>query len=163
MKTLFKYIFVCVALVVALTGCDDKHVKMPGTGGLDHSEQEIVGTYVGTWTSTNTTTNEVVSSTGSVIFDWNEELGNNVANVTIVSDNPKTLNLGAKSETSACNISKLSSGILSFWNVYKLNPFGFSFTGKVTPEGDVIFNYSVAIVVKHKETIYNLQFTGKKQ
>lgn len=163
MKTFYKSIFLCLSLVLALTACTGKNEEMPPTGGLDNSEHEIVGTYVGTWTSTNTTTNDVVSSTGSVIFDWNEELGNNVSNVTIVSDDPKTLNLGAKTETSACNISKLSSGVLSFWNVYSLNPFGFTFTGKVTPEGDVTFNYSVAIVVKHKETIYNIQFTGHKQ
>lgn len=136
---------------------------MPPTGGLDHAEELIAGTYLGTWTSTNTVTGDVVTSSGSVTFASSEELGNNVASVTIISDDPKTVKLGAKSDTSACNVSKASSGVLTFWNVYALNPFGFTFTGEVTPEGNVTFNYSVAVVVKHKETIYNFAFNGQKQ
>lgn len=163
MKTLYKSIFFCLVLMLGLSACSGKNEEMPPTGGLDHAEQLIAGTYTGTWTSTNTVTGDVVSASGSLTFLSNDELGNNVAQVSIVSDDPKTVNLGAKADTSACNVSKLSSGVLSFWNVYALNPFGFTFTGKVTPEGDVNFNYSVAVVVKHKETIYNFEFIGHRQ
>lgn len=163
MKTLYKSIFCCLFLLLGLTACTGKNEEMPSTGDPDHAEELIVGTYTGTWTSTNTVTGAVVTASGSVTFSHSEEQGNNVASVTIISDDPKALNLGAKAETSACNISKLSSGILSFWNVYALNPFGFTFTGKVTPEGDATFNYKVAIVAHHKETIYNFDFSGSKQ
>lgn len=163
MKTIFRSILFSLALLIGFTACDDKHVKIPPTGGLDNAEKLIEGTYVGTWSSTNTSTGEAATATGSLTFSSSEELGNNVVAVTIVSDDPKAVNLGAKADTSACNVSKLSSSVLSFWNVYSLNPFGFTFTGKVTPEGDVSFNYSVAIVVKHKETIYNFEFLGHKQ
>ena len=163
MKALYKSIFFCLCLMLGLSACTGKNEEMPPTGGFDNAEKLIAGTYTGTWTSTNTVTGDVSSATGSLTFSNSEELGNNVANVSIVSDDPKTVNLGAKAETSACNVSKLSSNVLSFWNVYALNPFGFTFTGKVTPEGDVNFNYSVAVVVKHKETIYNFEFIGQKQ
>ena len=149
--------------MLGLSACTGKNEEMPPTGGFDNAEKLIAGTYVGTWTSTNTVTGDVVSASGSLTFSNSEELGNNVANVTIISDDPKAVNLGAKSDTSACNVSRLSSSVLSFWNVYSLNPFGFTFTGKVTPEGEATFNYSVAIVVKHKETIYNFEFKGNKQ
>ncbi|MDE6380066.1 MAG: hypothetical protein K2L11_06305 [Muribaculaceae bacterium] len=163
MKTLYKSIFFCLCLMLGLSACTGKNEEIPPTGGLDHAEQLIAGTYSGTWTSTNTVTGEVASATGTLTFSNSEDLGNNVANVSIVSDDTKAVNLGAKAETSACNVSRLSSGVLSFWNVYALNPFGFTFTGKVTPEGDVTFNYSVAVVIKHKETIYNFEFVGHRQ
>lgn len=162
MKTLYRTIFFCLALMLSLSACTGKNEEMPSTGGLDHAEELIAGTYNGTWTSTNTVTGESTSATGTLTFLNNEELGNNVVAVSIVSDDPKAVNLGAKADTSACNVSRLSSGVLSFWNVYALNPFGFTFTGKVTPEGDATFNYSVAVVVKHKETIYNFEFIGHK-
>lgn len=163
MKALYKSIFFCLTLLLGLSSCTGKNEEMPPTGGFDNAEKLIAGTYVGTWTSTNTVTGDVASASGSLTFSSSEELGNNVASVTIVSDDTKAVNLGAKADTSACNVSKLSSDILSFWNVYALNPFGFTFTGKVTPEGNVNFNYSVAVVIKHKETIYNFEFIGHKQ
>lgn len=163
MKTLYKSIFFCLTLLLGLSSCTGKNDEMPPTGGLDNAEKLIAGSYVGTWTSTNTVTGDVSSATGTLTFSSSEELGNNVATVSIVSDDTKSVNLNAKAETSACNVSKLSSGVLSFWNVYALNPFGFTFTGKVTPEGNVNFNYSVAVVVKHKETIYNFEFIGHRQ
>lgn len=163
MKALYKSIFCCLLLMLGLSSCTGKNEEMPPTGGLDNAEKLIAGTYLGTWTSTNTVTGAVASATGSLTFSNSEELGNNVATVTIISDDPRTVKLGAKSDTSACNVSKLSSGVLSFWNVYALNPFGFTFTGKVTPEGNATFNYTVAVVVKHKETLYNFAFEGQKQ
>lgn len=150
-----------MAMVVALTGCDDKHVKMPDTGGLDNAEQLVQGTYNGTWTKTNLTTGDVESSAGSVVFSWNEELGNNVAEITATTETSGFLNL--KSESSACNISRLSSGILSYWNVYTLNPFGTTFTGKVSPEGVCTMEYLVKVVIKRKETQFQYSFTGNKQ
>lgn len=163
MKALYKFNFFCLFLLFVLSSCTGKNEEMPPTGGLDNAEKLIAGTYIGTWTSTNTVTGAVASSTGSLTFSSNDELGNNVVAISIVSDDTKAVNLGAKSETSACNVSRLSSGILSFWNVYALNPFGFTFTGKVTTEGNVNFNYSVAVVKNHKETIYNYEFLGQKQ
>lgn len=161
MKTLYKYIFVSVAMLIALTGCDDKHVKMPATGGLDNAEQLVEGTYNGTWTKTNLTTEEVETTAGSITFSWNEELGNNVTNITPTTETPNFLNL--KSETSACNISRLSSGLLSYWNVYSLNPFGTTFTGKVSPEGVCTMDYIMTVVIKRKETQFQYSFTGNKQ
>lgn len=163
MKAIYKSIFSCLILVLGLSACTGKNEEMPPTGGLDNAEKIIAGKYLGTWTSTNTVTGAVTTAPGSVTFADSEELGNNVVAVTIISDDPKAVKLGAKSDTSACNVSKASSGVLSFWNVYSLNPFGFTFTGKVTPEGDVTFNYSVAVVKNHKETIYDYAFAGSKQ
>lgn len=163
MKALYKSIFYCLFLMLGLSSCNGKNEEMPPTGGLDHAEKLIEGTYLGTWTSTNTTTGVSTTATGSVTFLSNDDLGNNVVAVSIVSDDPSAVKLGAKADSSACNVSKLSSGVLSFWNVYSLNPFGFTFTGKVTPEGDVTFSYKVAVVVKHKETIYNFDFVGRRQ
>lgn len=163
MKTIFRSILFCLTLLVGFTACDDKHVKLPSTGGLDHAEKLIEGVYLGTWTSTNTATGEVTTATGSVTFSSNDEVGNNVVAVSIVSDDTKAVNLGAKSDTSACNVSKLSSGVLTFWNVYSLNPFGFTFTGKVTPEGDAILNFETSVVKNHKQTIFNVEFIGHKQ
>lgn len=163
MKAIFKSIFFCLTLMLGLSACTGKNEEMPPTGGLDHAEQLAVGTYVGTWTCTNQTTRAETTATGSVTFASTEEMGNNVVSVTIISDDKKALNLGAKAETSACNITRLSSGILSFWNVYNMNPFGFTFTGKITPEGDVTFNYTAAVVKNHKETLFDYSFSGKKQ
>lgn len=155
--------FFCLTLLIALTACDDKHVKMPPTGGLDHAEKLIEGIYLGTWSSTNTATGEVTTATGTVTFSSNDELGNNVVAITIISDDTKAVNLGAKSDTSACNVSKLSSDVLSFWNVYSLNPFGFTFTGKVSPEGEATLNFETSVVKNHKQTIFNVEFVGHKQ
>ncbi|MDE6480696.1 MAG: hypothetical protein K2L45_10545 [Muribaculaceae bacterium] len=163
MKAIFRSIIFCLTLLIGLTACDDKHVKMPSTGGLDHAEKLIEGVYVGTWSSTNTATGETTTATGTVTFSSNDELGNNVVGITIISDDTKAVNLGAKSDTSACNVSKLSSDVLSFWNVYSLNPFGFTFTGKVTPEGEATLNFETSVVKNHKQTIFNVEFVGHKQ
>lgn len=163
MKTLYKSIFFCLTLLLGLSSCTGKNDEMPPTGGLDNAEKLIEGVYTGTWTSTNTTTGEVSTATGTVTFLSNDELGNNVVAVSIVSDDTKAVNLGAKSDTSACNVSRLSSGVLSFWNVYSLNPFGFEFTGKVMPEGEVVFNFQTSVVKNHKQTIFDVEFIGRKQ
>lgn len=163
MKTLYKYIFLCLSSVLAFSACTGKNEVIPPTGGLDHAEKLIEGTYVGTWTATNLNTGDSKTATGTVTFTSTDELGNNVVEVSIISDDTKAVNLGAKVNPSACNVSRLSSGILSFWNVYSLNPFGFTFTGKVTPEGDATFTYEKANVVNHIQTKFSYTFSGTKQ
>lgn len=152
-----------MALMLGMTACTGKNDVMPPTGGLDNAEKLIEGVYVGTWSSTNTTTGDVVTTSGSIEFASSDELGNNVVSVKIVSDNPKVLDLGAKAESSACNVSKLSSSVLSYWNVSGGNPFGFTFTGKVTPEGEATMAYEASVTKNHKQTIFTIQFVGQKQ
>lgn len=158
-----------LVLLLTLTSCDGKNEVMPPTGGLDGAEKLIAGTYVGTWTktkidkSTGLPIGDTITASGSVIFTSTEELGNNVVAVEIISDDTEKLDLGAEADASACNVSRLSSGILSIWNVYSLNPFGFTFTGKVSPEGDATFSYQAVIIDNHIETKFQIEFTGHKQ
>lgn len=162
MKTLYKSIFFCLALMLGLSACNGKNEVMPPTGGLDHAEELIQGTYVGTWTKTNLTTGgDPETSTGSITFSWNEELGNNVVNISIASDVADFLSISA--ETSGCNVSRLSSGVLSYWNVYSLNPFGTEFYGKVSPEGTCSMDYTKIVVIKRKETEFQYSFSGNKR
>ncbi len=148
-------------MLLGLSACSGKNEVIPPTGGLDHAEQLVQGTYVGTWSKTNLTTGEEETSAGSIVFSWNEDLGNNVSAITLTSEVADFLNMNA--DSSACNISRLSSGVLSYWNVYSLNPFGTTFTGKVTPEGTCSMDYSKIVVIKRKETEFKYVFSGTKQ
>lgn len=150
-----------MVLMLGLSACNGKNEEMPATGGLDNAEQLIQGTYTGTWTLNNLTTGEVTTSPGSITFSWTQDLGNNVSSIVASSQTAGFLNLN--NETSACNISLLSSGILSYWNVYASNPFGTTFTGKVSPEGVCTMEYLMVKVVKRKETQMQYSFTGNKQ
>lgn len=149
-------------MLLGLSSCTGKNEVTPPTGGLDRAEQLVQGTYVGTWTKTNLTTGgDPETSAGTIVFSWNEELGNNVAAITVASETPDFLNLNT--DSSACNISRLSSGVLSYWNVYALNPFGTTYTGKVTPEGDCSMEYNKIVVIKRKETEFQYSFVGRRQ
>lgn len=161
MKAIFKSIFVCLTLVLGLSACNGKNEEMPATGGLDNAEKLIAGTYVGTWTKTNVTAGGEESSTGSITFAVDEELGNNVSVVTVNATESGFLSLDTN--TSGCNVTRLSSGVLSYWNVYSLNPFGTEFTGKVSPEGVATMSFTKIVVVKRKETEFLYSFTGTKQ
>ncbi len=167
MKAIIKSIFGCLALLLAFSACSDKNEVMPPTGAPDSAEKLIEGTYVGTWTSDNTNTGEITSSTGYMKFEWNEELGNNVSVLTLVSDDKKAVDLGLKAESCGCNISRNSSGMLSFWNVYELNPFGMVFNGKVSPEGEATLTYTVKKKIRVNgrpvEVKFINSFKGNKQ
>lgn len=161
MKVIYNLLGLSLILVLALSSCSGKDEVTPPTGGLDYAEQLIQGTYVGTWSKTNLTTGEEESSEGTVVFSWNDELGNNVSAISVTSEVSDFLNLEA--ESSACNISKLSSGVLSYWNVYPMNPLGTTFTGKVSPEGECTMDYNIIVVIKRKETEFKYSFVGNKQ
>lgn len=160
MKSIYNLFYICLVMLLGLSACNGKNEEIPPTGGLDNAEQLIQGTYAGTWTKTNLTTGEVETSVGSITFSWNEELGNNVSAITLSSEADDFLKVNA--DSSACNISKLSSGVLSFWNVYSLNPFGTEFTGKVTPEGNCSMDYNKIVVIKRKETEFKYTFSGNR-
>lgn len=149
-----------MALILGLSACTGKNEEIPPVGDLDHAEQLIAGTYVGTWTRVNQTTGAEETATGSLTFSWDESLGNNVATVAPVSDG---FTLGLKDTSCGCNVSRLSSGVLSYWNVYTLNPFKVDFTGKVSPEGVATMQFVVKVVVNRRETQMNYSFSGNKQ
>lgn len=168
MKAIIKSIFGCLALLLAFSACSDKNEVMPPAGAPDSAEKLIEGTYVGTWTSDNTNTGEITTSTGSIKFEWDEEqCSNNVSIVTFVSDDKKAVDLGLKAESCGCNISKNSAGILTFWNVYEMNPFGLSFNGKVSPEGELTITYEVKMKKRVNgrpvEVKFIISFKGNKQ
>lgn len=161
MKSIYNLFSICLVVLFGLSACTGKNEEIPPTGGLDNAEQLVQGTYVGTWSKTNQTTGDVETSAGTITFSWNEGLSNNVSAITITSETTDFLNIDT--DSSACNISKLSSGILSYWNVYSLNPFGTEFTGKVTPEGVCSMDYTKIVVIKRKETEFKYSFSGTKQ
>lgn len=149
-----------MALLIGLSACDDKHVKIPATGGLDNAEKLVAGTYVGEWSRTNLSTNAVESGRGSIIFSVDPELGNNVSVMTLTSDG---IELGVNAESSVCNISRLSSGIFTYWNVSGSNPFGMTFQGKVTPEGVATMVYNKIVRSGRREVEFSYTFSGSKQ
>lgn len=160
MKKVLNTIFLCLTLVMGLVACDDKHDKIPPTGGLDNAEKLVVGTYTGTWSRTNLSTMAEESKPGSITFSVDESLGNNVTVITVESE----LDLGLNAPTCAANISRLSSGVLSYWNVTtSSNPFGTSFTGKVSPEGVATMQYNKVVRSGRKEVEFSYTFSGNKQ
>ena len=167
MKTLFKSILFCLTFVMLLSACDDKHEVMPPTGDRDNAEHLIEGVYPGVWTCFNTETSEETTATGSISFTWNEELGDNVSVITVLSDDKKAVDPGLSAESCGCNISKNSSGILTFWNVYTMNPFKLAFYGTVNADGEISFDYTITKKVringKPKEVSFDYSFRGKKQ
>lgn len=162
MKAIYKSIFACLALLLGMTACNDDY-EMPSTGGRDNAEQLAVGTYVGTWSRTNVTTGVEETSPGSIIFALAEEEGvvlNNVSSMTLSSEG---VDLGVSNNTSVCNISRLSSGVLEYWNTTKGNPFGMTFTGSVSPDGVATMVYNKIVRSGRREVEFNYVFTGSKQ
>ncbi len=145
--------------MLGLTACDDKHEKMPPTGGLDNAEKLVAGTYVGEWSRTNLSTNAVESGSGSIVFSVDEEKSNNVSVITLQSD----LDLGVNADTSVCNITRLSSGDFTYWNYMSTNPFGMTFYGKVSAEGVASMTYNKIVRSGRKEVEFIYSFSGRKQ
>ena len=160
MKAIFKSIFFCIALVLGMTSCDDKHDKLPATGGLDNAEKLVAGTYVGEWSRTNLSTNAVETGTGSITFSVDEEKGNNVSVMTLSANG---IELGVNADTSVCNITRLSNGDFTYWNYSGTNPFGMTFYGKVSPEGVASMNYNKIVRSGRREVEYLYSFSGRKQ
>ena len=164
MKAIFKSILFGFALVFMLAACDDKHDELPSSGPRDNAEKLAAGEYVGEWKRVNVRTDAEESGEGTIVFSVNEELGNNVSVVSMTSS---SLDLGLPEgvESSVCNISRLSSGTLTYWNYTKMNPFGFTFNGKISPEGKVSLTYTSIILNKktHREITYVYTFEGNKQ
>lgn len=159
MKAIFKSIFFCIALMLVLTACDNKE-EIPATGGLDNAEKLASGTYVGEWSRTNLSTGAVESGTGSITFSVDAELGNNVCVMTLACDD---IELGVNEDTSVCNITRLNSGELIYWNMVKSNPFGMDFTGRVSPEGVATMVYNKIVRSGRKEVEFAYSFSGVKQ
>lgn len=146
--------------MLGLTACDDKHDEIPSTGGLDNAEKLVAGTYVGEWTRTNLETNAVETGSGSITFSVDEEKGNNVSVMTVSANG---IELGLNEDTSVCNITRLSSGDLTYWNYYASNPFGTTFYGKVSPEGVASMNYNKIVRSGRREVEFVYSFSGRKQ
>lgn len=159
MKAIFKSIFFCVALVLGMTACDNKD-EIPPTGGLDNAEKLVAGTYVGEWSRTNLSTNVVETGSGSITFSVDAEKGNNVSVMTLSSSE---VELGVNTDTSVCNITRLSTGELTYWNYSANNPFGMTFYGKVSPEGVATMNYNKIVRSGRKEVEFVYSFSGRKQ
>lgn len=159
MKTIYKTVFFCLALMLGFVSCDGKHDKIPPTGGRDNAEKLIVGTYVGEWSCENLTVPGIEYGTGSMTFSVDEELGNNVSIVKLTAD----INLGDGVDESVCNVTRLSSGVLTFWNYTKTNPFGSSFYGTVSPTGEATITYNKIRTVNRREREFKYVFVGRKQ
>ncbi len=160
MKAIYKSIFFCMALLLGLTACDDKHEELAPTGGLDNAEKLVVGTYVGEWSRTNLSTEAVESGSGSITFSVDESYGNNVSVMTLYSP---VIDLGVDADTSVCNITRLSSGEFVYYNLVKANPFGMTFNGRVSPEGVATMSYTKIVRSGRKEVEFSYSFTGTKQ
>lgn len=160
MKAIFKSIFICLTLILGLTACNN-HDEIPATGGLDNAEKLAVGTYVGTWSRVNLSTGAEESQPGSITFSVDEEKGNNVSVMTITS--ATDFDLGLDQDTSVCNITKLSSGVLTYWNATASNPFGMTFTGKVSVDGVATMEYTKIVRSGRREVEFNYYFSGAKQ
>lgn len=158
MKTIFRSIFLCLTLMIGMTACDKDDI--PPTGPQDNAEQLVAGTYVGEWTKTNLSTEAVESGTGSITFSVDPEYGNNVSAMALESSE---VELGIDSDTSVCNITRLNSGEFVFYNMVKANPFGMTFTGRVSPEGVATMEYTKIIRSGRKEVEFTFTFTGRKQ
>lgn len=158
MKTIYRSIFVCLTLLLGFTACDKDEI--PPTGPQDNAEKIAVGTYVGEWTRTNLSTEAVESGTGSITFSTEEEYGNNVSVMTLVSS---VVELGVDSDTSVCNITRMASGELVYYNMVKANPFGMVFQGRISPEGVATMTYTKLVRSGRREVEFSYTFTGTKQ
>lgn len=146
--------------MTGLVSCDGKHEKMPPTGGLDNAEKLIAGTYVGEWTSENLTVPGIETGSGSMTFSVDEELGNNVSLINLDA----SINLGLGDlNSSVCNVTRLSSGVLTFWNYSKTNNFGASFYGTVSTDGEATITYTKYRTVNRREREFRYTFIGRKQ
>lgn len=163
MKAIYKSILFCLTLLFGLVSCDDKHDELPSTGPRDNAEKLAVGEYVGEWKRVNVRTKDEESGEGSMVFSVDEGLGNNVSVVSLSSI--LDLGLPINVETSVCNITRLSSGYLTYWNYTKANPFGFTFYGKISPEGKATITYTNIILNEetHREITYLYTFEGTKK
>ena len=158
MKAIYKSIFFCIALMLGLTACDKDEI--PATGAPDNAEKLVAGTYVGEWSRTNISTGAVESGTGSITFSVDAELGNNVSRMTLACDG---IELGVNADSSVCNITRLNSGELVYWNMVGGNPFGMTFTGRVSPEGVATMDYTKIVRSGRREVEYSYTFSGRKQ
>lgn len=145
--------------MLGMAACD-KNEEIPANGAPDNAEKLAAGTYVGEWSRTNLSNGEVESGSGSIVFSLNDEQSNNVCVMTLDSS---TLELGVNSNVSACNITRLNSGELVYYNMLKTNPFGMDFTGRISPEGVVSMKYTKIVKSGRKEIEYNYTFSGTKQ
>lgn len=159
MKTIFNSIFLCVVLMVSLSACDNKD-DLPPTGDPDKAEQLAVGKYVGQWERTNLSTQAVETGNGSITFSIDEEHSNNVSVMTLASD---VIDLGVDSDTSVCNITRMNSGELVYWNMVKANPFGMMFNGRISPEGVATMKYNKIVRSGRREVEFSYTFTGTKE
>lgn len=163
MKAIFKYIAVIFAVAVSMTSCREDY-DIPSTGAPDHAETLAVGTYVGEWSQTNVSTGEVKTAPGSITFgvakDENSNDMPNVSSMTVVCDG---IDLGVNSDTSVCNITRQNSGYLTYWSSTKANPFGMTFTGKISPENVATMDYTKIVRTGRKEVEYSYSFKGSKQ
>ena len=158
MKAIYKTIFLCLTLMFGISSCSKDEV--PPTGPQDNAEKLAVGTYVGEWSRTNLSTQAVESGAGSIIFSTDEELGNNVSVMTLEST---TVDLGVDAANSVCNIARLNSGELVYYNMVKANPFGMTFQGRISPEGVATMTYNKIVRSGRKEVEFAYTFSGVKQ
>lgn len=160
MKKILKYIFFSMLIMPILVACDDKHEDIPPTGAPDNAEKLIAGTYAGEWTRKNLSTDAVQSGVGTITFSLTEEGDNNVSVISVES---AELDLGVKAPSSACNVTRLNSGELVYWNVVKNNPFGMTFNGRISPEGVATMDYNQIVRSGRKEVEFKYSFKGVKQ
>lgn len=144
--------------MIGLAACSKDEV--PPTGPQDNAEKLVAGTYVGEWSRTNLSTGAVESGPGSIVFSTDAEYGNNVSVMTLASS---VVELGVDSDTSVCNITLLSSGEFVYYNLVKANPFGMTFNGRVSPEGEATMNYTKIVRSGRREVEFNYSFIGRKQ
>lgn len=168
MKTIYKPLFICLLMMFSLASCEDEN-EIPSTGPLDQAELKSLGTYSGEWEIINTVTGKVDVKPGSVIIGeavyQNEEEDYTEHNVnTVTIEGASDLEL--KADSSVFNISLNSSGDLSYWNMTATNPFGTTFSGRITPTGELTLDYSVIIISgrgSKNQIEYLYQFKGNKQ
>lgn len=164
MKSIYKSLFLSVALLLGMTSCDSKD-EFPPTGPLDNAENIIAGTYVGEWTYEYVENSEVKVGSGTITFSVDPQYSNNVSVIEIYADD---IDFHEEvSKKSVCNVSLNSSGDLWYWNQYNGNPLGTTFYGKVDSEKNITMDFTRQIVVKEgrKEVVYTYiySFTGHKQ
>ena len=161
MKAIYKSIFFSVALAFGLASCSNKD-EIPATGPLDNAEKIAAGVYEGTWTRVTVGTDEEVTGAGSITFSVDsEKYGNNVSVMTLDSS---TIDLGiAEPKTTVCNITRLSSGELTYWNQTASNPLGTIFYGKISTDEVATMNFTKIIEDGRFEIEYNFIFTGSKK
>ena len=163
MKTLYKFLFLSVAMLCGLASCNKD--ELPPTGPLDNAEKLIEGKYVGEWSYEYVEGGEFLQGPGTITFSLDPAYSNNVSVIEIYSDN---IDFHEEvSKKSVCNVSLYSSGDLWYWNDYDGNPIGATFYGKVGSDESITMVFTRKIVVKEgrKEIVYtyNYSFTGQKQ